>query len=128
MPDDADAVHDAANWLAAKGQWSRATALHAIADRIQQRQAWGACADCGLPYSDDGWCDAVVPDEVWNDRIGPHGDGSGLLCFNCMTRRAVRLGMTNVPLSINSGPWRVIVHDSAPRRSYVSLPPGGPNA
>jgi hypothetical protein len=59
------------------------------------------CSDCPLPYGDPGWCDAVVPNDVWG-AIAPEG---GVICLACMSRRAVRLGLDNIPLKITSGPW-----------------------
>lgn len=69
------------------------------------------CERCGAPYGKDGWCDVVIPDEIWN-WIMPAG---GLLCFRCMTKELVRRGMSNVPVIVVSGPysdanetWRLI--------------------
>lgn len=63
-----------------------------------------ACYDCGLLYSDPGWCDAVVPDEWWL-QISPTGHQGGVLCLTCIARRLSALGARNVPLLITSGPW-----------------------
>lgn len=67
------------------------------------------CGDCGAPYGQDGWCDVIVPDEIWNQL------GDGLLCFRCMTKRLEAGGHKNVPVAIVSGPyedasekWRLI--------------------
>jgi hypothetical protein len=72
------------------------------------------CNDCGAPYGADGWCDVVVPDEVWNT-IAPEG---GLLCFRCMTKRILGKGLEHVPVIVASGPyedanerWRLIGFD-----------------
>lgn len=70
-----------------------------------QRPPWLCCVDCGLPYSDDGWCDCVVPPDVWA-RISPTGDAGGILCLHCMARRIVRHGGRDVPLMVTSGPFR----------------------
>lgn len=59
------------------------------------------CADCSLGYGSPGWCDAVVPNEIWA-QIAPEG---GVICFTCMTRRTVSAGLENVPIMITSGPW-----------------------
>lgn len=60
------------------------------------------CNDCSVPYdAADGWCDVVVPNEVWNT-IAPEG---GLLCFRCMTKRIIAHGMTDVPVIVASGPY-----------------------
>ena len=67
-----------------------------------------ACYDCGLPYSDPGWVDCVLPNDVWA-AISPTGDEGGLLCLTCMTRLLVNKGFDNVPIRITSGPYR---HDA----------------
>lgn len=64
------------------------------------------CYDCGIPYSDDGFCDLVVPHDVWA-KISPTGDENGLLCPTCMVRRATRLGLENVHAVFRSGPFCV---------------------
>lgn len=68
------------------------------------------CMDCPAPYGEDGWCDVVIPDEVWNKIV----DG-GVLCFRCMTKRLEAAGLECVPVIITSGPyvdaneeWRLI--------------------
>jgi hypothetical protein len=57
------------------------------------------CYDCGRPYGDDGWIEAVIPDKVWN-RIKPDGcsDGAGLLCINCISDRLSAAGISDVPV------------------------------
>lgn len=62
------------------------------------------CNDCGLMYGSSAWADVVVPDDIWK-QISPSGDEGGLLCFNCMVRRLVALGLENVPFQITSGPF-----------------------
>lgn len=69
------------------------------------------CHDCDAPYGQDGWCDVVVPDDIWN-AICPEG---GVLCFRCMTKRIAAKGLDNVPVIVASGPyadanerWRMI--------------------
>jgi hypothetical protein len=57
------------------------------------------CEDCGAPYGEDGWCDAVIPDAIWNSL------GAGLLCFRCMTKRLQASFYENVPVLIASGPY-----------------------
>lgn len=65
----------------------------------------GECYDCGLWYGGDAWADIVVSDAAW-ELINPTDDkGSGLLCFNCMNRRAEFLGLEDVPIVIGSGPF-----------------------
>lgn len=64
------------------------------------------CRDCPAPYDDkDGWCDVVIPDEIWN-AICPEG---GVLCFRCMTKRLIAHGydcLHPVPAIIASGPYK----------------------
>jgi hypothetical protein len=63
------------------------------------------CLDCGAVYGADGWCDVVIPDDVWN-AICPEG---GVLCFRCMTKRLEAHGydcLNPVPVFIASGPYR----------------------
>lgn len=69
------------------------------------------CSDCGAPYGSDGWCDVVVPNDIWN-QIMPEG---GVLCFRCMTKRIQAHGLDQVPVIVASGPyvdanetWRMI--------------------
>lgn len=61
------------------------------------------CADCDLPYGSKGYADFVVPDDVW-ERISPTGGGGGILCANCMVRRAAELGI-ECEGSFTSGPF-----------------------
>ncbi len=46
------------------------------------------CKDCDLPYGEFG-LDTTLPDEQWL-LIHPEGFG-GLLCANCIARRAEKL-------------------------------------
>lgn len=61
------------------------------------------CADCGLGYDDPGFCDLVVPNDVWA-KIAPR-DGDGLLCPTCMCRAAHRAGIQDAPAIFRSGPF-----------------------
>jgi hypothetical protein len=67
------------------------TEPRSLSATTENKKPWGTCADCGLPYSDDGWADFVVSHEVWAKLTAE--DGACLLCANCMTRRATRLGI-----------------------------------
>lgn len=69
------------------------------------KQPWLSCADCDLPYSDDGFADFVVSDDVWK-RITAD-DGANILCANCMIRRAVRVGIETASGKFTSGPFAV---------------------
>lgn len=66
------------------------------------KRPWLVCADCELPYSDDGWADFVVSDAVWAQLT--ERDAAEVLCMNCMTRRAKRLGV-EAEARIASGPF-----------------------
>lgn len=61
------------------------------------------CYDCGLPYSDDGFVDVVIENDKWRE-ISPDGNGNGLLCFNCMCRRASAVNIACIA-RIASGPF-----------------------
>lgn len=50
-----------------------------------------ACRDCHLPYSDPGYADFVVSDEVWAKLTAV--DGASILCAMCMVRRGELLGI-----------------------------------
>lgn len=87
------------------------------------------CYDCGFAYGGLGWCDVLVPDWAWL-RISPTGHQGGTLCFNCMARRLARLGLSDVPVAIVSGPYRVADRDeplppSWLRQSGVAAAAGG---
>lgn len=63
------------------------------------------CYDCHLSYSSTRWIDAVIPDNIWIT-ISPTGNEGGLLCIGCIARRLVNLGLENIPVSLNSGPFQ----------------------
>lgn len=65
-----------------------------------------ACYGCGLPYAGEHWVEAVVPHDVWA-QISPSGDEGGILCINCMAGELVGLGMTDVPVKLTAGPFRL---------------------
>lgn len=58
-----------------------------------------ACFDCGIPYGEETWVEAIIPDKIWND-IRPDGsaENCGLLCISCMTGRLTRSGYIGVPV------------------------------
>lgn len=58
------------------------------------------CDDCPAPYGKDGWCDVVIPDEVWKKL------DANLLCFRCMTKRLQKRKLDNVSVAITSGPYK----------------------
>ena len=47
------------------------------------------CEDCSLPYKDFP-LDTTIPNGQWLD-IHPERDGGGILCANCMIKRASKL-------------------------------------
>ena len=54
------------------------------------------CLDCSLPYIDFG-LDMVLPDEQW---LMIHPEGlHGILCANCMVKRAEKLTDATVVLA-----------------------------
>lgn len=61
------------------------------------------CLDCGAQYGTDGWCDVIIPDDIWS-QICPEG---GILCFKCMTVRIESHGLDNIPVAIRSGPYLI---------------------
>jgi len=50
-----------------------------------------SCHDCGIPYSELG-LDMVLPDQQWR-KIAP---GCGVLCPNCICKRAAKINGTVV--------------------------------
>src|SRR6185436_12847374 len=69
------------------------------------------CRYCTAPYGEDGWCDVVIPNEIWNS-VFPE---DGVVCFRCMTKRIEEAGLRDVPVIVASGPyadnnerWRMI--------------------
>ena len=63
------------------------------------------CFDCGLPYDDPSWVEAVVYDHIWNKYLSPTENEGGILCVNCMAKRAVRAGLSNVYVRLTAGPF-----------------------
>lgn len=59
------------------------------------------CFDCGLPYGEPGWIEAIIPDEVWW-RIAPDPDNKrgGILCITCIARRCEAAGFEDVPVRL----------------------------
>lgn len=67
-----------------------------MADKLKEgyevmRSSQVKCKDCGLPYSEMG-LDLVLPDQQWNYLV-PEG---GILCANCICKRAAHFGGTVV--------------------------------
>lgn len=58
-----------------------------------------ACYDCGLEYGGIGWIEAIIPDKAW-DAIRPEGcgEGAGILCINCMSKRLAEKGFEGIPV------------------------------
>jgi len=65
------------------------------------------CYDCGLPYDDPSWIEAIVPDSVWEVINPTYHAGAGLLCINCMAKRCAESGLVNVPIQLTAGPFVV---------------------
>lgn len=58
------------------------------------------CRDCGLDYSSKHWgLDTYLPDWQW--KLINKGKERGVLCANCIIRRAVKLGATVVFLRLD---------------------------
>jgi len=62
------------------------------------------CYDCGLPYSDPGFADLVVPHTIWNEHLSPKKNEGGLLCPTCMVRAAEKAGVS-CDAVFGSGPF-----------------------
>jgi hypothetical protein len=65
------------------------------------------CNDCGAPYDDPAWIEAVVPHDIWNNHLSPSGGEGGILCIRCMANRAVAAGLKDVEVKLTAGPFRV---------------------
>ena len=90
-------------------------ALECNAPRSPAEPVAASCADCGLLYASEAWADVTIPHAEWA-KIAPRPDGNGLLCFNCMNRRAVTAGI-ECEAVIRSGPF-----------AYAIPPPAAPAA
>jgi hypothetical protein len=62
--------------------------------------SFGGCMGCGRPYSDDGFMDFIVPDNVW-DKISPTGDSGGLLCPGCIIGHIIQADISWVNDGVN---------------------------
>lgn len=62
------------------------------------------CNGCGLPYSDPGFCDLLIPNWAF-ERI--NGSLGGLLCPGCIIRRCAEAGLQDVPFAFRSGPLQI---------------------
>lgn len=75
---------------------------------MSERSGWGpavsfvGCGACGRPYSDPGFQDLIVPDEVWR-QISPTGDSGGLLCPSCIIGYCEESGITGFSATFKSG-------------------------
>lgn len=63
-----------------------------------------ACYDCGLKYGGAGWIDAVIDNKYWEIINPSYHNGAGLLCITCIAKRLELLGLSNIEVSLNSGP------------------------
>lgn len=64
-----------------------------------------ACYDCDLPYGGPHWVEAVVANHIWNKHLSPTRNEGGILCINCMAKRASRAGLSNVRVRLTAGPF-----------------------
>lgn len=59
------------------------------------------CYDCGQLYGGPEWIEAHVPTSIWC-QIQPtdpaEEKGAGILCINCINKRCLELGLSNVPV------------------------------
>lgn len=60
------------------------------------------CEDCKRPYGRDGWVDVNIPDKAWAQIADP----GAVLCLYCMTSRLEAKDLTDVPISVTSGPYK----------------------
>lgn len=69
----------------------------------------GGCWECGRSWSEPGWIDAWIPDDLW-EQIAPikgvGTDGSGHLCIHCITAALTEIGAINVPVELWAPPFR----------------------
>lgn len=56
---------------------------------IYQVESKAKCKDCGMPYNQSP-LNTTIPDEQW-ELINPGSCYSGILCANCMVKRASKL-------------------------------------
>lgn len=74
-----------------------------------------ACLDCGGDYAELMACDLVIPREQW---LAINPDDGGVLCANCMIRRASRLlGAINITGRITTGDDSLDVYHAITRLS-----------
>lgn len=65
------------------------------------------CRGCGFRYGEDGWIEAVIPDDIWV-RISPTGDEGGILCIVCMGAALDAIGLSDVPVKLTAGPFKLV--------------------
>ena len=71
------------------------------------------CSDCGLSYDKIG-VDLVLPDQQWS-KLAPEG---GVLCANCICKRATKFGATAILCWINNFDYQLRNSESVSRPSY----------
>lgn len=69
------------------------------------------CYDCKLPYNDPGWVDVLVENRVWKQITPDPCEEGGILCFTCIARRCVELGLMDVKVTIASDPFTFVLYD-----------------
>ena len=83
----------------------------------RRQAAFPKCGGCNRPYSDPGFMDLIVPDDVWA-HISPTGDEGGLLCPGCIISAIIDADQTG-EVVFRSGPLsgqRLIIHAGTQER------------
>lgn len=72
------------------------------ADAGEVREKGCQCADCGAPYGDPAWIEAVSAPDDWL-KLDP--TVTAILCISCMGKRAAALGLSGIPIVQFAGPF-----------------------
>jgi len=78
-------------------------------ERNEMRRQYSGlvCYDCKLRYNSRGFCDILVPDDIWEQINPTYHKGAGILCFNCIAGRLDDLELPElVSCKIRSGPFK----------------------
>jgi hypothetical protein len=76
--------------------------IELLADHLAAQPVGPCCEDCSRPYTDEGFADLVVPNEVFA-QISTTGDENGMLCPSCLIARLGRAGISTTLVAL-SGP------------------------
>lgn len=91
-----------------KGMWTHGEKASDLIWRIIDSMRGGiTCEDCGAPYYELG-VDIVLPDQQWK---AIHPDEGGVLCANCICKRAEKVGGTALLAWINNLDWSLARND-----------------